>query len=91
MVRIIGNSSHVSRLRIFDTIHRKQKGLCRHCNEPFKPTDLIVSAGKNRKYYHIDCAARLSIIELYSSLPQLGLVAPVVVESNNDRQQLLTG
>ncbi len=83
-VRIIGNSSRVSRIRIFDTIHRKQKGLCRHCNKPFKVSDLIVSVGKNRKYYHIDCAARLSIIEGHSSLKQSEMIAPVVIESKGD-------
>lgn len=61
--RIVGVSDQKSKERVHNAIYRKQKGLCRHCKKPFESADPVISSGRHRKYYHVDCAARLMIIE----------------------------
>lgn len=83
--RIIGVYDRKARIRVLNEMDRKQNGLCRHCEEPFKSTDAIISNGKNRKYYHMDCAVKLSIIEIDSS----SLIE--MVQKTTTAQQLIGG
>ena len=48
--------------RVTQTIELKQNGRCRCCGIKFNPDEQIVSNGKRKKYYHIQCAQRLNII-----------------------------
>jgi hypothetical protein len=40
----------------------KQDGKCRSCGKEFAKDEQIVSNGKNKKYYHTECAQKLNII-----------------------------
>jgi hypothetical protein len=46
------------------TIDSRQNGKCRDCGKNFTPDEQIVSNGKRKKYYHVECAQRLNILIL---------------------------
>jgi hypothetical protein len=48
--------------RVSQTIDLKQDGKCRYCGKEFVKDEQIVSNGKNKKYYHMECAQKLNII-----------------------------
>src|ERR687897_141055 len=48
--------------RVSQAIELKQSGKCRHCGKYFTPDEQIVSNGKRKKYYHMECAQRLNIL-----------------------------
>jgi hypothetical protein len=50
--------------RVTQTIELKQNGRCRCCGMKFNPDEQIVSNGKRKKYYHIQCAQRLNILTM---------------------------
>jgi hypothetical protein len=50
--------------RVSQTIELKQDGKCRCCGMKFSPDEQIVSNGKRKKYYHIQCAQRLNILPI---------------------------
>ena len=50
--------------RVSQTIELKQNGKCRCCGTKFTPDEQIVSNGKRKKYYHIQCARRLNILPI---------------------------
>ena len=41
---------------------RRQNGLCHLCKGKFNRTDMVVSRGHPRTYYHKECAERLNVI-----------------------------
>jgi hypothetical protein len=48
--------------RIFSNLIMKQKGLCHGCRNPILKGDAILRRGKRKaKYYHAECAKKLSI------------------------------
>ena len=47
---------------VSQTIHLRQNGKCRDCGKAFTQDEQIVSNGKKKKYYHIECAQRLNIL-----------------------------
>lgn len=55
-------SANAAERRIVDLIMLKQAGLCRFCKNIISRHDEIVSNGKNKKYYHKQCAQELNII-----------------------------
>jgi hypothetical protein len=48
--------------RVSQTIEIKQNGKCRCCGKEFTSDEQIVSNGKRKKYYHMECAERLNIL-----------------------------
>jgi hypothetical protein len=66
--------------RVNQTIELKQNGRCRCCGKNFTSDEQIVSNGKRKKYYHMECAQRLNILiqlpkrlEIKQSAPVLNL------------------
>ncbi len=49
---------------VSQTIHLRQNGNCRACGKAFTLDEQIVSNGKKKKYYHIECAQKLNILIL---------------------------
>ena len=47
---------------VSQAIGLKQNGKCRSCGKDFTPDEQIVSNGKKKKYYHMECAQRLNIL-----------------------------
>lgn len=47
------------------TIDSRQDGKCRDCGKTFTRDEQIVSNGKRKKYYHVECAQRLNILILH--------------------------
>jgi hypothetical protein len=41
---------------------KKQNGLCHLCKRKFNRTDMVVSRGHPRTYYHKECAERINLI-----------------------------
>jgi hypothetical protein len=50
---------------VSQTIELRQDGKCRDCGKTFTRDEQIVSNGKRKKYYHIECAQRLNIFILH--------------------------
>jgi hypothetical protein len=48
--------------RIIDVIMIKQADFCRFCKSIISGHDEVGSNGKNKKYYHKQCAQKLNII-----------------------------
>ena len=48
--------------RVSQAIDLKQSGKCRYCEKNFTTDEQIVSNGKNKKYYHKECAQKLNIL-----------------------------
>jgi hypothetical protein len=48
--------------RVSQAIELKQSGKCRRCGKYFTADEQIVSNGKRKKYYHMECAQRLNIL-----------------------------
>jgi hypothetical protein len=55
------NMQHL-RTRIFSVIQQKQNGKCHHCRKNIALSDIVVSNGKGRGYYHKSCAEKLHIL-----------------------------
>jgi 5-methylcytosine-specific restriction endonuclease McrA len=48
--------------RIERNVLKRQNGLCRLCKGEFNRTDMVVSRGHPRSYYHKECAERVNLI-----------------------------
>jgi hypothetical protein len=48
--------------RVEEYVIKKQNGLCHLCKREFNRTDMVVSRGHPRTYYHKECAKRLNLI-----------------------------
>jgi hypothetical protein len=60
--RIIGEKAPLARIQVNWKIKRKQQGLCKKCNREIHINEPVLSRGRIRKYYHVECATRLNII-----------------------------
>jgi hypothetical protein len=49
-------------MRVEAYVLKKQNGVCHLCKGKFNRTDMVVSRGHPRTYYHKECAERLSLI-----------------------------
>jgi hypothetical protein len=50
------------RTKIFSVIQKKQNGKCHHCKRNIVLSDIVVSNGNGRGYYHKSCAEKLHIL-----------------------------
>ena len=62
MNAIVDLSNSQLRTRIFSVIQAKQKGKCHYCKRNIILSDIVVSNGKGRGYYHKSCAEKLHIL-----------------------------
>lgn len=62
MVVKIMRYANAAERRVIDIIKVKQAGLCRFCKSIISRHDEVVSNGKNKKYYHKQCAQKLNIL-----------------------------
>jgi hypothetical protein len=56
----------------------KQSGKCRRCGKYFTSDEQIVSNGKRKKYYHMECAQRLNIFIQLPKRLEIKQSAPVL-------------
>ncbi len=64
--------------RVSQAIELKQSGKCRRCEKYFTPDEQIVSNGKRKKYYHMECAQRLNILIQLPKRLEIKQSAPVL-------------
>jgi len=64
--------------RVSQAIGLKQNGKCRSCGKDFTPDEQIVSNGKKKKYYHMECAQRLNILTHRPKRSEIKQSAPVL-------------
>jgi hypothetical protein len=64
--------------RVSQAIELKQSGKCRCCGINFTPDEQIVSNGKRKKYYHMECAQRLNILIQLPNRSEIKQSAPVL-------------
>ena len=64
--------------RVSQAIELKQSGKCRCCGTNFTPDEQIVSNGKRKKYYHMECAQRLNILIQLPKRLEIKQSAPVL-------------
>jgi hypothetical protein len=65
--------------RVSQAIELKQSGKCRRCGKYFTSDEQIVSNGKRKKYYHMECAQKLNIlIQLPKKRLEIKQSAPVL-------------
>ena len=64
--------------RVSQAIELKQSGKCRCCGKYFTPDEQIVSNGKRKKYYHMECAQRLNILIHHPKIIEVKQSAPVL-------------
>jgi hypothetical protein len=64
--------------RVSQAIELKQSGKCRCCGINFTPDEQIVSNGKRKKYYHMECAQRLNILIQLPNRAEIKQSAPVL-------------
>ena len=87
--------------RVSQAIELKQDGKCRSCGKEFTSDEQIVSNGKRKKYYHMECAQRLNILrqlpkrlEIKQSAPVLnpqGLVGTTLLEIKKEIKVFVLG
>jgi hypothetical protein len=64
--------------RVSQAIELKQSGKCRCCGKYFTADEQIVSNGKRKKYYHMECAQRLNILIHIPNRLEIKHSAPVL-------------
>jgi hypothetical protein len=64
--------------RVSQAIELKQSGKCRRCGKEFTSDEQIVSNGKRKKYYHMECAQRLNILIQLPKRSEIKQSAPVL-------------
>ena len=64
--------------RVSQAIELKQSGKCRRCGKYFTSDEQIVSNGKRKKYYHMECAQRLNILIQLPKRLEVKQSAPVL-------------
>lgn len=74
--------------RVHQFIAIKQQGACRCCGKKFTADDEVVSNGKRRKYYHIECAQKLNIITFLTKDSIPGKLRILIVDDEPDIVQL---
>jgi hypothetical protein len=59
---IIDLSNPRTSRRVLPIIKERQDGKCHYCHVEFRMSDVLVSCGNPRSYYHKSCAQKLHII-----------------------------
>lgn len=75
--------------RVSQAIELKQSGKCRRRGKEFTSDEQIVSNGKRKKYYHMECAQRLNILIQLPKRLEIKQSAPVLNPQESGTTTLL--